>query len=251
MSWDKFSKFYDWEFQLFCQEQQNDVKLWLELAEYHGDPILELACGSGRITIPLAQKGYQITALDNSSQMLQLLKSKAFEMKNITAVKASMTNFNLSTKYNFALISYSSFQQLLSREDQIRCLKTIRKHLTEKGVLGLDIGTQVCAGKDETDYRHLYTAEFPQNNSTVSMFTSYKTDHKNKIRYWKDKYLEVFKDGSSKTYYNQIALKECGLEYMQRLFKETGFGIVDVYGTFERGKFSETSNNAIYLVRKL
>jgi hypothetical protein len=162
-----------------------------------------------------------------------------------------MTDFNLSTRFNFALISYSSFQQLLLREEQLRCLKNIRTHLTENGVLGLDIGTHVCAGKDEPDYRHLYTAEFPLNNSTVSMFTSYKTDHNKEIRYWKDKYLEVSEDGTSKIFHNQIALKECGLKYMRELFRETGFEIIELYGTFRRGRFTETSNNAIYLIRKI
>lgn len=250
MKWDQFSRFYDWEFKLFCNEQQKDVRLWLKLAEKYGDPLLELACGSGRITLPLAQKGYQISAVDNSTAMLQILESNIANFNNIKVDNADMTDFNFKTKFSFAFISYSSFQQLLEKQEQIKCLNKIHSHLKINGILGLDIGTHICEGKDQLEYRHLYTAEYPLNRSTVSMFTSYKTDDRNRIRYWNDKYLEVYEDGNSQIFYNKIALKECDQAYMEELFAETGFELIALYGDFEFGEFNETSNNAIYLVKK-
>jgi 2-polyprenyl-3-methyl-5-hydroxy-6-metoxy-1,4-benzoquinol methylase len=66
MSWDDFNKYYDWEFSIMCTRQKHDAVLWKKLAEEFGGPILELGCGSGRITIPLAEQGYEVNALDIS-----------------------------------------------------------------------------------------------------------------------------------------------------------------------------------------
>ncbi len=251
MNWDDFSHFYDWEFQLFCTEQQKDVVLWRDLAAKYGDPILELACGSGRITIPLAERSYEITAVDYSEKMLQILRSKAKNLNNIISLKASMTNFKINSKFAFAFISYSSFQQLLTVDEQIQCLKNIHNHLIEGGILALDIGTHICEGNDQNEYRHLYTAEYPMNNSTVSMFTSFTTDREKKIRTWQDKYLQVHADGSSEIFYNKIALMECDEAYMRGLLKKTGFRIINLFGSFEGGELQDESNNAIYIAKKI
>jgi ubiquinone/menaquinone biosynthesis C-methylase UbiE len=251
MNWNKFTDFYDWEFDLFCTEQKRDVDLWLDLAEKYGDPILELACGSGRITIPLAKNGFKITAVDYSENMLQLLEKRSQHLKNITPVHSNMIDFSLTGKYKFAFISYSSFQQLLKPEEQIKCLNNISAHLSENGILAMDIGRNVCEGADQLEFKHLYTADYPQDDSTVSMFTSYTTDRINMIRYWKDKYLKVLKDGSSEVFLNKIELKECSVSYMRDLFETTGFQIMNIFGFFTGEGLTEDSNNAIYLVKKI
>ncbi len=50
MNWNDHAKYYDWEFDLICTNQRNDVRIWKELAKEFGSPILEICCGSGRIT---------------------------------------------------------------------------------------------------------------------------------------------------------------------------------------------------------
>ena len=241
------SRFYDWEFDLICSEQKKDVNMWLNLAEMFDDPILELCCGSGRITIPLSEKGFKITALDNSVEMLQLLKEKTNE--NIEIIESDMTSFHLEKKYRFAFISYSSFQQLLSKKEQIKCLKNIHKHLKNGGVLGIDINPCICE-PDVLTKTHLYTAWFQPNNSTVSMFTSHKIDWKNGIKHWQDTYVEIDKKGNETVYQNHVSLKECNHNYMINILEECGFTIIDIFGDFKEGQVTKNSNNIIYLSGK-
>jgi len=250
MTWDDFARYYDWEFNIFYSEQQKDVAFWLELAAEYGDPILELACGSGRISIPLAEEGHIITALDNSAKMLDKLHRRSKHLHNISIVNSDMVDFNLKKKFKIIFISYSSFQQILDRDDQLRCLYNIYDHLRDDGLFALDIGTHVCEGKAEMAETHQYTANYPEDDSTVSMFTSYKTDIETSIRHWEDNYVKIGKYGDREIFTNKISLKECDQEYMSSILDQSGFKLLNIFGSFAKGELNLNSNNAIYLAEK-
>ena len=64
MNFNEYAKIYDWEFELICTRQKHDVRIWKKLAKRYGGPILDICCGTGRITQELAEMGFEITALD-------------------------------------------------------------------------------------------------------------------------------------------------------------------------------------------
>ena len=61
--------------------QEKDILFWLNIAKQYGDSILELGCGTGRITIPLIEAGFNVTGLDISESMLSLAKIKSNKVK--------------------------------------------------------------------------------------------------------------------------------------------------------------------------
>ncbi len=244
-----YSRFYDWEFKLICTRQKDDVKLWKKLAASYGDPILEICCGSGRITQELVKMGYKVTALDNSAGMLTILEIK--KLRNVKTVLADMRDFDLYKKFKFAFISYSSFQQLLTQEDQIECLRTIKKHLAKDGVLGIDINPHILDGPDVVENEIAYIADFPPHNSRITMFTSHKIDRKKRIIHWHDKYVEINETGNRQEFVNNISLKECNPDEMHKLFEICGYQVIDVYGDFAGGEVTEDSWNHIWLVKLL
>jgi len=248
MNWNEHAKYYDWEFDLICTNQRNDVHIWKELAKEYGSPILEICCGSGRITEELIKDGHIITAIDNSNEMLEILKAK--HLPNIEILNSNMTTFELNIKFKFAFISYSSFQQLLTLEEQIKCLKNIHDHLENGGVLAMDINPRICAGEDVLPRSHSYTAEYPINNSTVTMYTSHRIDRINSVKHWRDEYLEISENGEEQRTYVEISLKECNLDYMKLLFEKCDYEIQNIYGDFNKGEVTEDSYNLIYVVRK-
>lgn len=249
--WDNFHKFYQWEFDIICTRQKQDVQYWKLMAKRYGDPILELGCGAGRITIPLAEEGYDITALDYSEVMIDELKSKSALFTKLKPVLGDMTDFKFDKKFKFIFISYSSFQLLLTRAQQEKCLKLIYEHLEDDGILGFDIAACVCEGDDEQIDEPLYTAQFPENNSQVTMYSSYKTDRLNMIRYWSDEYIQYLKNGSQSSYLNKIALRECSPDYMHYILQNFGFKLEHSYGDFNLGILDKNSFNALYIARKI
>jgi len=248
MNWNGHAKYYDWEFDLICTNQKEDIRLWKALADEFGDPILEMCCGSGRITKELAKEGYNITAIDNSSQMLNSLRNKS--LKSVEVINADIRDFDLGKKFKFAFISYSSFQQLLTLKDQLNCLNAIYEHLENEGILAMDINPRICTGPEVLPRTHSYTSEY-FDDSTVTMYTSHKIDRINQIKHWKDEYLKVDKNGNELHTFVDISLKECSVDLIKLLFEKSKFEILNIYGDFDKGKVTSESNNLIYVVRKI
>ena len=110
-----------------------------QVARY-GEPVLELACGSGRLTLPLAKEGIQITGVDISEDMLALAKWKASQdMVNIRFLQGDMRSFDLGEKFKFIFIPAQSLCHLHTREEIENCFSCVRRHLAEEGRLLIEL----------------------------------------------------------------------------------------------------------------
>lgn len=69
-------------YDLLNKDFVEDISFYLRKIREYGEPVLELGCGTGRITIPAAEQSIQITGLDISEQMLSHAKRKAFSMSH-------------------------------------------------------------------------------------------------------------------------------------------------------------------------
>jgi len=104
-----------------------------QVARY-GEPVLELACGSGRFTIPLAKEGVNVTGVDISEEMLNLAKLKASKDKvNIRFLPGDMRSFDLGEKFKFIFIPAQSLSHLHRREEVEDCFSCVRRHLADEG----------------------------------------------------------------------------------------------------------------------
>ena len=119
---------------------KDDIPFYLKKAKCYGNPVLEIACGTGRITIPLAEEGIDITGLDISEGMLDEARKKAKE-KNlpVSFFKADCRYFNMKRKFNLIFIPFNSFAHIHDLESIENCFKHIREHLAEDGRFILDI----------------------------------------------------------------------------------------------------------------
>jgi SAM-dependent methyltransferase len=121
-----------------------DVAFYRGLAEDGGGPVLELACGTGRVAIALAEAGFAVTGLDRSEPMLAVAREKivAADPKvanRLDLVHGDMTAFALGRRFGLVVIAFRSFQSLLSRELQADCLRAIHAHLEPHGRLALNL----------------------------------------------------------------------------------------------------------------
>lgn len=115
-------------------------RFYVDEARQSGGPVLEAGCGSGRLTIPIAHSGVEILGMDLSPTMLAAARSKALAAgAGIEFVEADMREFHLGRRFSTVLISGNSLLHLLTTEDLLRCLTTIRRHLEPTGRLIFDI----------------------------------------------------------------------------------------------------------------
>jgi SAM-dependent methyltransferase len=121
-----------------------DVSFYVDAARESGGPVLELGCGSGRVLLPTARAGIEITGLDLSPAMIGICRQKiAAEptdvRQRVQLVEGSMTAFDLGRTFRLITIPFRPFQHLLTVDDQLACLACIRRHLAADGRLVFDI----------------------------------------------------------------------------------------------------------------
>jgi len=110
---------------------------------FHGfqGQVLELACGTGRLLIPVAESGVTIHGLDSSQHMLDVLRRNAADLniEGIELYNQPMEEFSLPTQYGAIFVGSGSFQLLTSPESALNSLECIREHLTDDGLFLTDI----------------------------------------------------------------------------------------------------------------
>jgi len=189
--------------------------------------------------------------LDYSENLLEILNSKIQHNHKIHTFFSDMRNFYIEQKFNFAFISYSSFQQLLTLDDHLNSLATINKHLNTNGKLIFDITPCLCEGADSKNQTLQYTMKYPKNNSIVKLYSGYEIDRLNLIKHYHDKYIETFINGEEREFSHSISLKECSPDYMKLILEKSGFRLIDIQGGFNNEKLDNLSNNAIYIAEKI
>ena len=121
-----------------------DVQFFVEAATAAGSPVLEVGCGTGRVLLPTARAGVDIVGLDLSPHMLEVCRQRLHEESegvrgHVRLVEADMRTFDLGSRFTLATIPFRPFQHLITVEDQLSCLASIRRHLVDNGVLILDL----------------------------------------------------------------------------------------------------------------
>lgn len=117
-----------------------DVGFYLDLArEFPGD-ILELACGTGKYLLPLAQAGHRVSGLDAAPGMLARAAEKARAAGVAIGLhEGDMRDFALPGPYDLVIIAGNSFCHLHTAADAARCLACVKRHLRAGGVLVIDV----------------------------------------------------------------------------------------------------------------
>ena len=112
-------------------------KKWLPKNE--DAKILELCCGTGRLTIPIAKDGYNICGVDYTLSMLEQAKVKASEVGlGINFIEADIRTLNLQEKFDLIFMPFNSIHHLYKNEDLFKTLKRVKNHLKAEGFFLLD-----------------------------------------------------------------------------------------------------------------
>lgn len=105
-----------------------------------GGPALELACGTGRLTVPIAQSGVEIVGTDSSPAMLETARAKAAAAGvQVEFAQADMRDFDLPGRFALIFIAGNSLQHLFSVQELQQCFACARRHLAPGGRLVFDV----------------------------------------------------------------------------------------------------------------
>lgn len=173
-----------------------DIARYLDLAAETKGDILELCCGTGRVAIPLANAGHNVTGVDVSQGVLEQFKNKlsdlTSEAKNkINIIQQDITQLSLDKKnYRLAIIAFNSLLCIPNFKQQIQALKCVAKHLDENGKLVLDIVNPLALQFNGDPHPKLFfTRKNPGNGNTYtrfSMCSAFDEEQKQRLFGWYD-----------------------------------------------------------------
>lgn len=117
-----------------------EVPFYVDLARQQAGAVLELACGTGQLTIPIASCGLPTVGLDQSAAMLKVAKRRAAAANaSVALVQGDMRDFALDREFDLIFIARNSLLHLLSTTDLHAAFSAVRRHLTADGIFAFDI----------------------------------------------------------------------------------------------------------------
>jgi SAM-dependent methyltransferase len=121
--------------------RKEDIAYYVEVFQGHSGSALELACGTGRLLLPLVRSGVAVEGLDSAPDMLAILRRKAASLglDDIRLYEQPMQEFAIQKRFDSIFIAGGSFQLLISYEDALACLKCAHRHLRDGGALLIDV----------------------------------------------------------------------------------------------------------------
>ncbi len=140
--YDLFAPLYDGDAEVL-RAPSGDISFYVEEARRCGGPVLELACGTGRVLLPTARAGVEAVGLDASRGMLERLRAKlpaepAEVRARVEVVEGDMESFDLHRRFSLVTVPFRSIGHLLEIDAQVRFLETVRRHLLPGGRLAFD-----------------------------------------------------------------------------------------------------------------
>ncbi len=112
------------------------VEFWLSQARITGGPILELGCGTGKLSIPLAQAGFSVVGLDSSAALLRFAAGRNDTVKWI---EDDMRSFNLDERFALIMLPSNNLGHLHTPKDFESCVSSVKRHLGPGGAFVIDV----------------------------------------------------------------------------------------------------------------
>ncbi|HWL23471.1 MAG TPA: class I SAM-dependent methyltransferase [Ureibacillus sp.] len=241
---------------LYDKENENyiaELPFLLEWASKNDGTIIDLACGTGRVTIPLAQEGYKLIGVDIHKGMLETAIRKSSNRNlQIEWVEQDCTNFNLNLKSKLIYCVGNSFQHFLTNESQDQFLSSVTNHLEEDGVF--IFGTRFPSPEEllqpsQEEYWRSYIDS--DTNYTVDVYTLSNYDSLNQIQHYSTirKYKNMEKELIDELKTN-IRLRYVFPKEMERLLYSNGLEMIHLYKDWNKTPITNDSYEMIYVCKK-
>ncbi len=238
---------YDLEHGLYDE----DLSLYLNLAEVVGDPILELGCGTGRILVPLAEAGWRITGLDRSPAMLAACHAAvaaAGVQSGVHLVELDLTAAATAPggPFGVVIIGLNGLMHLPSLDAQRACLEAARQALDPRGQLVIDLLNPTPDTLRSFDHGVVHEGRWTTpDGAVVDKFGSRRVSpaaQSIETQLWYD---TVAPDGSVRRTTSEFTLRYIHQPELALMLELSGFVEVRFYGSYDLDPFDDASERLI------
>ena len=252
---DAFARLYD----LDLVEDPGDLDLYLALAARTGGPILELGCGTGRVAVPLAAAGHQVTAVDIDPAMLERARRRAAAAGaaiggRIEFVEADMLGMDLPSAGSFrlAIIALNSLFLLATRAAQREAFATMARHVASGGLAVVDIWLPDADDLARFDGRLIleYERRDPESNALVTKIAAAQHDAASGIVNLTSIYEEGDQGASPARFVRRDALRLVSADELRDFAESAGLEVETLAGGYDLEPLGAGSERAIIVARR-
>ena len=241
--------------------ERADVGFFVEAAEKSGGPVLEVGCGTGRVLIPTARAGIEITGLDISPDMLAVcrkrLQAETQEVQSrVRLVEADMRQFELAQTFQLVTLPFRPFQHLTTVADQLACLDCIHKHLGRGGKLILDIFNPKLESLVQTEFGKEMEDEpefsLPDGRKVIRRHSVVSRDVANQINYVELIHYVTYPDGRQERLVQSFPMRYLFRFEAEHLLERAGFKVEQLFADYDKSPYgSKYPGELIFVAGKL
>lgn len=229
-----------------------DVDYYLNIIPKYGQSVLELCCGTGRVTLPVAEAGYSVTAVDFSIPLLQKLKGKIKAYRpelneKIQVIEQDVTKLTLTKKdFDTIICPFNSLLCIPEFEGQLNTLINAAKHLRKGGLLSLDLINPFIVDQLGNAYpKPFFTRKNPENGNFYTRFASMgkmDVDQKQLLYGWYD---EIDENNTVKRINYEMYWRPIFPNELKLMLEKTGFTLTAIYGGHMNELFTTDSRKMV------
>ena len=252
-------EFYAKTYDASVADWPGELDFYLALARKATGELLELAAGTGRIAIRLAEAGYHVTGLDHSAEMLDVARARSTHLPNMRWIEADVRTFDVGRQFGLIIIPGHSFQNLLTADDQIACLRRVAAHLAPGGrfVVHLDhqdvdwLGAISPGGTLAGVFEPAEAFVHPETGRTVRPSQAWTYLRSDQAALLSTRWEELDDAGTAvATVEDGPTPIHCVFPYeMEHLLGRAGFTIKALYGDFKGSELTDRSTEMLWMAQ--
>jgi ubiquinone/menaquinone biosynthesis C-methylase UbiE len=194
--WDDYAPFYDWENARTVGRA--DIPFWQKLASRARGRVLELGCGTGRLSVPIARAGVSLVGVDRSAPMLARAQRKARAVRTgaggrrcgrVTLVRADIRALPFGAKrFPMVIAPYGVLQSLVRPRDLSAVLASVSRVIEPGGTFAIDLVPDVPNWDEYKD--HVTFRGRARGGIHLTLIESVRQDRRRKLTIFEQRFVE-------------------------------------------------------------
>lgn len=247
--WDEYAPFYDWENAQTLGRR--DVAFWQRLAADADGEVLELGCGTGRITLPLAQHDIDVVGVDRSAPMLLRLRSRARasfgETRALKIARADIRALPFRRgRFSMVLAPYGILQSLIRERDLTQTLESVARVVKRGGLFGIDLVPDVPNWRE---YRNKVQLRGRVAGARLTLVESVRQDRRRRLTTFLQRY-QVRRGGRTAIHRFELTFRTLSVPQMAARLARAGFRVHNVLGDYRGRPWDARADVWIILAKK-